>query len=150
MELKVHTGRMKEGKAEVFSGDIQANSLLPNESDLLFPESLHLSGEAYLAGDHLIIKLEAKTSAELPCAVCNTPSKVPITLHDFYHAEPLEEISSGVFDFSDLLREDLLLELPQFTECKGSCPERENIVKYLKDGVKTPSSHDIQFPFADL
>jgi uncharacterized metal-binding protein YceD (DUF177 family) len=150
MELTVYTGRMKEGKAETFSGSIQADSLLPKEADLLFPGKLDLSGEAYLAGDHLIIKLEASALAQIPCAICNAPTEVPILLKNFYHAEPLEKLSSGVFDFSELLREDFLLELPQFTECNGTCPERKNMGKYLKVSATTASSHDIQFPFADL
>ena len=141
---------MKEGDPDLFSGSIQANSLLPTEKDLSFPAKIELSGESYLAGDHLIIKLEAKTEAKIPCAICNAQRDVPVVLHNFYHAEPIEEISSGIFDFSSLLREDLLLELPGFTECDGKCPERQNISKYLKNEETSASSHNIQFPFSDL
>ncbi len=141
---------MREGKSESFVGKVATASFLPKEQELTFADELDLSGEAYLAGDHLIIKLQAHVFAFVPCSICNEPTKVDLSLTDFYHAEPLENISSGVFDFSSVLRDDLLLAIPQFTECEGSCPSRESIKKYLKKPGPTPSGHSSQFPFSDL
>lgn len=150
MELKIYTEQMKEGKTESFSGKVATAAFLAKEPELTFADELNLSGEAYLAGDHLIIKLQADVSAWIPCAICNEPTETLLTLKDFYHAEPLENISSGIFDFSSVLRDDLLLAIPQFTECQGNCPARESIKKYLKKPTSTSSSHNAQFPFSDL
>ena len=146
MELKIYVEQLKDGQKETFKGKISSD-FLPKEKDLFFEKEVSLSGEAYVAGDHLLIKLAAKAIAFIPCCICNEPTEVSLTLSDFYHAEPLEEISS-VFDFSELLRTDLLLQLPKFVECQGNCPERKNIKKYLKE--ETAQSSNVNFPFAGL
>lgn len=146
MELKIYTERLKEGQKETFSGSISCLSM-PEEKDLSFKKEIELSGEAYVAGDHLIIKLDAKAIAFMPCCVCNNPVTVQVNLCDFYHAEPLEEIKSSIFDFSELVRTDLLLQLPQFAECQGSCSERKNLKQFLKE---KNTACNANFPFAEL
>jgi len=141
MELTIYIDRLADGQEEVFEGTIPTSFL---GEDPQFQETLTLSGKAYVTGDHLILKLEASTAAWLPCSICNEPTLVPLTLTNFYHAESTKEIPS-VFDFSVLLRDDLLLQLPQFTECKGKCPERATIEKFLKE----PTT-GAQFPFSIL
>lgn len=147
MELKIYVDRLKEGKKEVFHGKISSDFMV-QESDLFFDKDMELDGEAYVAGDHLIIKLTAKVLAYMPCSICNKPTAFPLILSDFYHAESLEDNPSPTFDFSELLRTDLLLQLPSFIECQGNCPERANIKKYLKqDTAKNDNTH---FPFSNL
>ncbi len=147
MELKIYIDRLKEGQKETFKGKISSD-FLPKEQDLSFEKEIELSGEAYTAGDHLMIKLNAKILAFLPCSICNKPTEVPLILSDFYHAESIEEIPAGVFDFSELLRTDLLLQLPKFIECQGKCPERDTIKKYLKQEVS--QKDNTNFPFSIL
>ncbi len=150
MELKIYTDRMRDGQGDSFKGTVVTDALIPKEPDVTFSDTIELSGEAYSAGDHLILKLKAETFAWLPCAICNEPVKTPIILSDFYHTEPLESISNGVFDFSELLRNDLLLELPLFAECQGKCPQREDIKKFLTKTNEKDSSQHAQFPFSGL
>jgi uncharacterized metal-binding protein YceD (DUF177 family) len=149
MELVIYVDRLKEGQTETFSGDISSDFLGDDPS---FQDNVKVSGQAYIAGDHLILKLQAETAAWLPCSICNQPTLVSSTLVDFYHAQPLEDVSS-IFDFSSLLREDLLLQLPFFAECEGNCPERESLKKFLKTPSESSpdgSVFNVQFPFADL
>ena len=150
MELKIYTDRMKDGQSDSFKGTVSTTTLLPKELDVAFSDTLELLGEAYVAGDHLIIKLKIKASAWIPCAICNELVETPIILDNFYHAEPLEAITAGVFDFSELLRNDLLLELPHFAECQGKCPQREHIKKFLTKTNEKSSSQHAQFPFSGL
>ncbi len=146
MELIVYVDRMKEGQEELFEGTLSTSFL---GKDPGFEATLDLLGQAYVSGDHLILKLEAKTGAFLPCSICNEPVLVPLALTNFYHAEPLSEIPS-VFDFSNLLREDLLLQLPLFAECGGNCPERQSIKNFLKETSEEDSTKSVQFPFSNL
>lgn len=149
MELKIYLDRIRDGQTELFQETIPS-ALLLSEPDITFDETIQMSGKAYLAGDHVVLQLQAKTTAWLPCSICNKPTKVPLELSHFYHTEPIENFTSGVFDFSSLLREDLLLELPLFTECiKNQCPERATLEKYSKSANKNPSP-SVQFPFAEL
>jgi uncharacterized metal-binding protein YceD (DUF177 family) len=145
MELVIYVDRLKDGSVEKFKGTISTDFL---GTDPLFGSELSVSGEAYVTGEHLILKLQASTEAKLPCSICNGLTCVPLKLTDFYHAEPISEIPS-VFDFSELLRQDLLLQLPLFAECEGNCPEREEIKKFLKKETSA-ALHNVQFPFSDL
>ncbi|MBX9923403.1 MAG: DUF177 domain-containing protein [Rhabdochlamydiaceae bacterium] len=148
MELIVYVDRLKEGKKELFSGEISTDFL---EDKNLFENTLSLAGEAYVSGDHLILRLRAKTTAKLPCSICNESVSVPVEI-DISHVEPLEDIRS-TFHFAALLREDIFLQLPKFTECQEKCPEREQIKGFLKAPSAKVSSEDsagTQFPFAGL
>ena len=145
MDLTIYVDRLKEGQEELFEGTMSTSFL---GTDPHFQETVFLSAKACVTGDLLILKLEANTTAFLPCSICNEQVPVPLELADIYHDKDLKEIPS-VFDFSDLLREDLLLQLPQFTECKGNCPERQSIKNYLKQSPEQDTS-SVQFPFSNL
>lgn len=146
MEFKIYVERLKEGQKEIFSGNALGLSM-PEEKDLSFKKEIELSGEAYIAGDHLIIKLDARATAFMPCCICNNTVTIPVDLYSFYHAEPLEEIKSSIFDFSELVRTDLLLQLPQFAECRGNCSERSNLKPFLKEKNTVCNAN---FPFSGL
>ncbi len=149
MELKIYIDRIKDGHTYFFKEEFPASLLLSNEPDLSFPSDITVSGEAYLAGDHLIVKLKAKTTATVLCSVCNKPTTIPLQITDLYHTEPLESCPSGIFDFGEILREDFLLELPHFSECTGGhCPERAELKKYCKPPEANPKG--TQFPFSGL
>jgi uncharacterized metal-binding protein YceD (DUF177 family) len=152
MELKIYIDRLKDGKLEKLSASVPTAFLDTHDAELSFQDTLTLSGEAYIANDHLILRLKAKTSAYIPCTICNQPVEIPIFIDNFYHAKPLREIPSAVFDFSEELRDDILLQIPQFAECnQGHCLERENMKKYLKDEPSpTAKSSHFQYPFSDL
>lgn len=146
METKIYIDRLKEGRKESFQGSMTTRSF-PNEDALRFEDTLQCKGEAYIAGDHLVLKLQAQVQAEIPCAICNEWTKVTLQLKDFMHTEPLEEIPSGVFDFAELMRTDLLLELPQFAECQGNCPERATVKSFIRSSDLPEGTH---FPFSGL
>jgi hypothetical protein len=72
-----------------------------------------------------------------------------LNVDNFYHTEPTEEIRSAVFDYSDALREALLIELPRTVECNGGkCPERAIITPFMRAEARTDQT--THFPFADL
>lgn len=144
--FKIYADRLKGGQVEKISFTAPSDFLEIKESDLSFPHPIAIQGEAYIAEDHLIVHLQAHTQAKIPCSVCNEPFTFQIDVPDFYHTIPLEELKSAIFDFSLLLREDILLQIPHFAECsKGKCPERSSLSKYT---IK--EKHDEQFPFSSL
>ncbi|MGE5195829.1 MAG: YceD family protein [Anaerolineae bacterium] len=153
-DFKIYIDRLKDGRSEKIEEQASSDFLDVQEEELSFPETVSIKAEAYLTDDHLIIHLSAKTLAKMPCSICNESILVPIHLSDFYHAEPLNELKSPIFDFTSLLREALLLQLPSFIECRGGkCPERETINKFLKDKdqpIQDLPPHPTYFPFADL
>ena len=151
-ECKIFIKNLEGGQTEQLEGVLDPSFLDIHESYLLFKEPIHYQGETYLADDHLIIHLNIKTNAELPCSICNKLIQVPIVIADFYHTELLTELNSHIFDFTGPLRETILLAVPPFTECNnGNCLERGTISQYFKKEKTDPSAKEnIYFPFADL
>jgi uncharacterized metal-binding protein YceD (DUF177 family) len=100
-------------------------------------EPVKVTGKAYIAGDYLILSLHIVARLQLPCAICNEGFVLPINLDHFVHEEPLEEISKGLFDYGELVRETVLLEIPFYPQCGGkSCLNRDSLEKFLKSSEK--------------
>jgi uncharacterized metal-binding protein YceD (DUF177 family) len=145
--FKILIDRLKGGQTHKIEELADPAFLGPEESELRFKAKVFTKGEAYLTDDHLIIHLKAATTVAMPCAVCNSMIDVDLKVDDFYHAEPIEEIRSAIFDISEALRESLLIELPRTVECNGGkCPERSTLTAFMR-----PKSEDRpNFPFADM
>jgi uncharacterized metal-binding protein YceD (DUF177 family) len=151
--FKIYVEQLRHGHVEKLDESFSPEFLDVNDSDLVFAELVTVSGEAYLADDILILHLDIGTMARIPCAVCNAPVDVPIEIKGAYHAVPLEEVKGSIFNFKELLRETILLEVPQLAECEqGKCPKREEIRRYLVDPKKDSKQNPEEgyHPFADL
>jgi DUF177 domain-containing protein len=146
--FRIYVDRLYDGHVEVLDEEVPPDFLEVHERDLTFNDPLFFKGEAYIAQDDLILHLSISTYATIPCSICNEPVKVEIKELDFYQAEPLKEIKSGIYNFKELMREVILLDAPSFAECnQGNCPRRKDIEKYLKvEGERDNQYH----PFADL
>jgi uncharacterized metal-binding protein YceD (DUF177 family) len=148
MELKLYTEQLKSGKREAIELMLPPDFLKIEESDIAFKTPIHLKGEAYAADDHLVLQLSAQTEALMPCGICNEMTLVFLQTEEIYHTILFEDLPSTIFDFSDIVREEIVLLIPQFVECKqGECPERSSVSKYIKSKSVSPTNH---FPFADL
>lgn len=147
--FKILIDRLKGGRIEPIDEAYDPSFFGVEEPELRFPSKVNVKGEVYLTDDHLILRLKAKASALMPCAICNQMIQVELKVDDFYHAQPIEEISGAIFDFSEPLREALLIELPKYVECKGGkCPERAILTPYLRpEAAPEKTTH---FPFADI
>lgn len=150
----IYLDRLKEGRSQKIQDEVSADFLEIDEEDLHFEEKVQIDVEAYLAEDHLVLHMSASTSATAPCTICNQPTKTILEIKNVYHTEDLKEVRSYVFNFKDILRETLLLELAHFVECnEGNCPERTSLVGFLSKN-ETPAekntTHPTYFPFADL
>ena len=144
-ECNILIDRLKSGQTERIDEHLNAEFLGPDEAELKFGSVVDVKGEAYLTDDHLIIHLKAATKFTMPCSICNQMTETDLKIDHFYQAVPIEEIPSAVFNYQDLLRESLLIELPGTIECNaGKCPEREIIETYMGSKEKT------NLPFADL
>lgn len=151
-EFKIYVDRLVDDQELAIEETLPSDFIDIDEKDITFGETVSLHGEAYLAGDHLILQLRIETHVLIPCAVCNQPADTNILLTNFYHTESRDEIRSGEYDCIPKLREAILLEVPTFTECDNhNCPSRNELNKYLaKDTVDKSIEQSTQFPFADL
>lgn len=149
-QKKIYIDRLKDGHIEHIKEEISNDFLDINDPDLLFSPLSTIEGETYLANDHLILRLKVQLEVTIPCSICNAPVTLPLLIQNFYHTEELSSLKKPIFDYAPLLREAILLNAPDYTECnEGFCPERKNIKKFLHREETNASSHK-QFPFADL
>lgn len=154
-KFKIYIDRLKNGHIEGFKETVEPSFLEINEDELSFPESVQVSGDIYLADDHLVAHLSICTSAKLPCSICNKPVHIPISIQNAYSAISLQEMRSAIYDLTNEIRETTLLQVPLFAECNnGKCPERDQIKKFLHgepNGEQHPGqSPVVHLPFADL
>ncbi len=148
--FKIFIDRLKGGQTEKIDEVADPKFLDVDEKELSFPSKIEVKGEAYLTDDFLMIRLKVKAVALMPCAICNEMIKRELKVDNFIHAEPIEDIPSAVFDFGELLREALLLDLPQYIECNnGNCPERASITPFLRSQARAENK-TTYFPFADM
>ncbi|MCE5319140.1 MAG: DUF177 domain-containing protein [Parachlamydia sp.] len=149
--FKIYVEQLRDGHVEKLEESFSSEFLDIHEKELSFKGPVAFQGEAYLANDDLVMRFSASCHCQLPCVICNKPVQQELKVENHYHNAPLAEVKSGIYHFREILREIILLEVPQFAECEGGCPERKEIAQYLKE----PSSKDEEEeegyqPFADL
>lgn len=142
----IYVHHLSEGHREKIEKTFSADFLAIHEADLVFRAPVTLLGEVEMANGTLILKLKAHTEATMPCVICNREVQVPISTPHFCYTEDLRKVKKGIFNYRDLVREEILLALPSKIECHGGhCPEREAIAKYLSNNTKKDRN-----PFEDL
>lgn len=150
-QLKIFVEQLEEGKQERISLTISPPFFDIQENDLVLDSPVAISGEIYMTDHHLILHLDAKTTAKIPCAICNNLATLPLEAK-IYESLPLSELESSIFDYSSLVKEEILLQIPLFAECQSNCPERSNLGPFLnkiKEDKSAPPENT-HFPFAGL
>ena len=148
--FKIYVEQLRDGHKEKIHESFAPDFMDVKEKELRFVSPIEVDGEAYLAEQMLILHFKVLAKAEMPCSICNEFAEVVIDIPDFYHAVPMESIKSGIFDFKEILRENILLETPAFAEHQGYCPKRKEIEKYLKNEKNDPHQEEGYQPFANL
>ena len=130
--FRIYIDRLKDQHTELLDLSLPPDFLEIDEPDLLFEQPVNVKGKVYLAHQDLVLDLDIKTVAAIPCAICNEPTEVPISLGHAVHVVPLSEIRAGVFDLRPVLREAILLEIPLTVECAGGCLKRQEVEGFYK------------------
>lgn len=150
--FKIHIEQLREGHEEKIHEKLDPSFLDIQDPDLIFDRPVELEGVAYLAEQELVFHWNIRTEVLIPCSICNEPVRILIHVQNFYSSICTKEIKSGIYNFKDLLRETILLEVPPFAECTGGkCPKRQEYKKYLKEPSNPSSDEEAGYrPFADL
>jgi len=150
--FKIYIEQLRDGREEHIEEKLDPVFLDIQDEDLKFEKPVELQGVAYLADNELVLHWNIHTEALLPCSICNEPVAVQVQVQNFYYCVPTQEIKTGIYNFKELLRETILLELPGFAECnQGKCPKRKEYKKFLKE-LSDPllEKEEGYQPFADL
>jgi uncharacterized metal-binding protein YceD (DUF177 family) len=151
--FRIFVEQLRNGSIEEIDETVSPDFLDINERELSFSKPVNVCGQVYLAEDMLVFHLDIHTVATIPCAICNGPADIVIAIKGFYHAVPLSEIKGAIYDFREILRESILLEVPILAEChQGRCPQRDSLEKYFKKEGAPGSKEDEDGyrPFAGL
>lgn len=150
--FKIYIDQLRDGRESQINEQLNSDFLGIDEPNLTFQNHVKIEGSAYLADDELLFHWNIWTEALIPCSICSQPVPVEIKILNFYTSIPLSDIKGAVFNFKELLRETILLEVPTFAECnQGHCPKRKEFAKYLKEtSSKLAKEEDGHRPFANL
>lgn len=145
-ELQINLDRLVEGVPTKVEAKLSPEVMEPHEADLQFLAPVAVEGECYLTprgAGALMVSLTCKTRIVLFCRVCNRQVEVDLVAKEACDAQELERHQRAEFDLLPLVRELVFVEVPQFVECEGKCPRREELEPFLH---KNEEYH----PFADL
>jgi uncharacterized metal-binding protein YceD (DUF177 family) len=150
--FKIYVEQLRDGRERQIQETLTPDFLEVNEKDLAFKKDVQIEGKAYLAEHELVIHWNIQTEALVACSICNEKVPVEIRIENRYYSKPLSEIKSGIFNFKDLLRETILIEVPSFVEHnEGNCPKRQEFSKYLRTTSPEISDEEEGYqPFVDL
>lgn len=149
--FKIYVDQLRNGGHKEFNETFSTDFLDIHEKDLAYTDVVTVDGETYLADNDLVLHFAISASGLVPCSICNEPVPITVEIKNFYHLEPLDNIKSGIFNISEVVREAIILETPAFAEChQGKCPKRKELKKYLKEPLKTADGKEGYRPFADL
>ena len=130
--FKIYVHRLKEGHTETLVETLSPEFMGVSEAELAFKVPVIVEGEASASDGALVLRLHLETEATMPCSICNNDVQVKISILNLCHTEEIAQIKGGVFDYQDVVREAILLELPFIAECnQGDCPERATMAKYI-------------------
>ena len=154
-ELKIFIERLEPQTEYPLSHSLAPSFLQIEEKELIVTAPVDVKGKVFLTDHTLIFHLSCKTAIHMPCSICNKMQVFFLNSTETIHSFDLEELRESTFDYSFLVREDLLLQIPQFAECnEGKCSERESLSSYIKKSPspikKGSSKQSSYFPFADL
>lgn len=138
-KLSIYIDRLRDGSKDGIQENISAD-ILGTDENVHFTSPISIYGEAYIAGDHLILSLGLKLDVTLLCIICNNWTPHSIHIKNFLHTEPLDKIKSGTYDYSSVIRDAIFLEIPTYFECNGNCPERAHLASHL---TKKPKKNDM-------
>ncbi|MGR3973051.1 MAG: hypothetical protein QRY72_00500 [Candidatus Rhabdochlamydia sp.] len=146
-DLILFIDRLEEGQEELINHTLAGSFLGIHEEEIQTPHPVMIKGKASCICSFLMLSLEVSTVIVMPCSICNALTTVCLSNQDISYSLPLSDLPSSQFDYTELVREEIVMMIPQFTHCsQGNCPKREGINQYCKKNV--PSSQN--FPFAQL
>jgi len=128
--LNIHT--LSENHPIIINKSFDPSFIDLDEKEIKFEDPIEIKGKIYLASDDIIINVSSRTYVKLPCSICNEPIKYLLVNKNYMHNQPLKTLNDSIYDYTEIIRQAVILELPAKVECNNNCSERENIAPFLK------------------
>ena len=105
---------------------------LTGDNEIAPCSNVFVSGQVDLADGWVILQSKIETSLLVSCATCAETFPMSIQIQSWKHQVNERENRNGWIDVTQMLRDEILLEVPLFIVCGGSaCTNRESIGQYL-------------------
>lgn len=133
LDLTLRLTSFDHGKEKAIEATLCGKDLgIDDDEATIIGKGITIQGSAYTTRDHLVIHTEVHVKAQIPCKICNEFFEKSIDIPPFYLVTPLKEIKNHEFNFAEKLKDAILLEIPDFGECRESgCPHRSELKEYL-------------------
>jgi len=148
--LRIHVEQLENGGSLEIKETLPASLFMEVEDEeLSFPGNVEVEGKAYLADSHVVVHFSLKCQAKLLCTVCNEPFTLPIEISNAYITRDAEELNGGVYPYGEDIKEEILLKIPAYAQCKEEgCPQRNVVSPFLK--LPSAKADEVYYPFKDL
>lgn len=114
-----------------------------------------LEGICSLVDEYVVLQLSIKAQFLLPCAMCNEPFTYEVFIENLCHQEHVGDKRHPTWDFSEVIREAILLELPFFPQCgqaenQKKCLRFDEVKKYLVSQKSDAQQDEVHTPFKEF
>jgi uncharacterized metal-binding protein YceD (DUF177 family) len=141
--MQIALDQLQDGESLTIEESLPPSFLQIDDTDLICNRPIYLKGSVTRASGHLLLRFVAQTEVFMPCSFCNEMTLVPLKTGELTY-----ESDETIFDYSHLVREEVILMIPQFAECAGGhCPHRSLIDQLRKKKSASTSYHT---PFSEL
>lgn len=131
--FSIYIDRLRDGKEEelhVTTSSQEIGVTIEDDTRIL---DVECSGTAYLSSDYLILSLAISYAFNATCRKCNELSKEKRELPMQSYTLLLESIRGSVYNYNSVIREAILLDIPEYTECREeNLAQCNEILAYIK------------------
>lgn len=131
-EFELYIDRLRAGEYKEFSLKTDSSLMQSEDNEFLFEDDIEAFGEATLTDEHVVINITIKTKVKNHCTICNEPISHEVLIEEKHIPLPIKDARGAIFSLKPFVREKIFLSIPKYSECGGSCPERETLSKYIK------------------
>ena len=154
-ELVIYIDRLHQGKKYELNIVVDSSFMEIEEGFLVIGDKITIVGSCYLVEQEVHLCFTIKAPYKVPCKICNEWVAEELYIEQLHHQMPLTDIQGPSFDFSQIIREALLIEVSNFSECnhqQGKCKYREEVKHYFSSSndSETRSSIRENKPFERL
>ncbi|WP_213357477.1 hypothetical protein [Chlamydiifrater phoenicopteri] len=134
-DLKIYVYRLKNiGDRETLQYTVAPETFAEKGLEQVFSCPVQVSGHVERVDDEqLILSLSLQTEVGVSCPFCDKAFLRPVAIESICHLIEREQLRDGVFDCSDLIRQEILLESEGLYECEPEgCPSKAGVESYLQ------------------
>ena len=131
-DLNLYVDRLRAGEYKNSSFVTSPIIMEGINNEASYDHDIKVETDATIAAEFLILNISIETEVKIFCKICNSPITKKISVSEKHVSFSLSDMKSGLFSLAPFICELININTPRYQECKGNCPERDTLSKYLK------------------